>query len=151
MENRVESYLTLAGLEKVSTEQIGPIDGSKIFYKELNASDFPDSWGLDLSKITNNGTVEKRFDFVVPASDCVFGIETNFYSSGGSKLNETSRSYKEMALESKDIPKFQFVWVTDGGGWNSARNNLMETFEVMDTIYNLNDLENGAFSELFNS
>ena len=55
-----------------------------------------------------------------------------------------------MALESKDIPKFQFVWVTDGGGWNNARNNLMETFEVMETIYNLNDLENGAFRKLFN-
>ena len=151
MEDRVESYLTLAGLEKIPKEQIRTIDGSKIFYKELNASEFPSSWDLDLSKITNNGTVEKRFDFVVPTLDCVFGIETNFYSSGGSKLNETSRSYKEMALESKDIPKFQFVWVTDGGGWNSARNNLMETFEVMDTIYNLNDLENGAFSELFNS
>ena len=59
----------------------------------------------------------------------------------GSKLNETARSYKTLALESKNIPGFKFVWFTDGLGWISARNNLKETFDVLDDIYCIRELE----------
>ena len=107
-------------------------------------------FGLDLSAISAQGTSTKRFDFVVKTSDNVFGIETNFYASGGSKLNETARSYKMIAEESKNIGGFKFVWITDGKGWQSARKNLKETFLVLDTLYNIADLEDGIFRELFN-
>lgn len=73
----------------------------------------------------------------------IYVIETNFYTAGGSKLNETSRSYKMIAEESKDITDVKFVWITDGGGWKSAARNLEETFQVMDTLYNIADMENG--------
>lgn len=76
----------------------------------------------------------------------IYGIETNFYTSGGSKLNETARSYKTIAPETKDLPYFKFVWITDGQGWNSARNNLKETFDVLDNLYNIMDLDNGIVS-----
>ena len=36
-----------------------------------------------------------------------------------------------------------FVWFTDGIGWKSARGNLRETFEVMEHVYSLDDMENG--------
>nr|WP_279057158.1 DpnII family type II restriction endonuclease [Mobiluncus mulieris] len=77
------------------------------------------------------------------------GIETNFYSSGGSKLNETARSYKQLAEESRQIPGFEFVWFTDGKGWHSAKRNLLETFEVMEHIYSIADLESGICTKLF--
>ena len=76
-------------------------------------------------------------------------IETNFYTSGGSKLNETARSYKMIAEEAKDISSFKFVWITDGGGWTSAKRNLEETFNVLDDIYNIADMENGVFFLVF--
>lgn len=79
----------------------------------------------------------------------VYGIETNFYGSSGSKLNETARSYKTLALEADDIDGFTFVWFTDGKGWAKARNNLEETFDVMEHIYNINDMENGIITEVF--
>lgn len=56
--------------------------------------------------------------------------------------------YKTSALEAKDIDNFTFVWFTDGTGWNSAKHNLEETFDVLDTIYNLNDLENNFLTNL---
>lgn len=153
MENLVEGYLISAGLECRKSERKTPLTGDPnevgVYYKELNSSQAQQFWGIDLSAITNNGTVEKRFDFVVKTSGGLFGIETNFYASNGSKLNETSRSYKEMAEESSNIDGFTFVWVTDGQGWKGARNNLRETFEVMDTLYSLSDLDKGAFKELF--
>ncbi len=133
MENLVEDYLQKAGLIK-------GVD----YFKEMYISDIEKKWSIDLSNISNQGKAEKRFDFVVKKGATIYGIETNFYSSGGSKLNETARSYKTIALESKKIQGFAFVWFTDGQGWQSARHNLEETFDVMDNIYCISDMENGV-------
>ena len=57
-------------------------------------------WNLDLSMLSGENTSTKRWDFVVKTDFKVFLIETNFYASSGSKLNETSRSYKMIAEES---------------------------------------------------
>ena len=138
MENLVEDYLQKAGLIK-----------GKDYFKEMYISDIEKRWGLNLSSISNTGKTEKRFDFVVRKDNTVYGIETNFYSSSGSKLNETARSYKTIALEAKEINGFAFVWFTDGHGWLSARHNLEETFDVMDNIYCISDMENGILDTLF--
>ena len=134
MENLVRKFLEEAGVE---------------FYAEKYSHEVEKIFGLDLSAISAEGTSTKRFDFVVKSCETVFGIETNFYASGGSKLNETARSYKMIAEESKNISGFKFVWITDGNGWKSARKNLKETFLVLDTLYNIKDLEDGIFRELF--
>ena len=138
MEDLVESYLIKAGLKR-----------DKSYFKEMYKSDVEKKFNVDLSAISNDGKTEKRFDFVFESPNGeVFCCECNFYSGGGSKLNETARSYKELTLESKGIKKFKFVWFTDGIGWNSARHNLEETFEVLDNLYNIHDLENGAIDDL---
>lgn len=138
MENLVESFIKKAGFIK-----------DKTYFKEMYISQITQKWNIDLSAVSNHGKTEKRFDFVVKTNDMIYGIETNFYSSGGSKLNETARSYKTLALETDTIDNFTFVWFTDGKGWKSARNNLEETFDVMEHIYNINDMENGIISEVF--
>ena len=79
----------------------------------------------------------------------IYLIETNFYKSGGSKLNETARSYKNIAIESREIEGVTFVWFTDGIGWLKARNNLKEAFDVMPDIYNINELENNIMKRVF--
>lgn len=131
MENLVESFIQKAGYVK-----------GHDYFKELNLSEIESMWGIDLSAISNQGKAEKRFDFVIKTNKAIYAIETNFYGSSGSKLNETARSYKTLALEAKDIDGFKFVWFTDGKGWNSARHNLEETFDAFDDIYNIDDLEN---------
>lgn len=140
MENLVESYLVKAGFSK-------GVD----YFKEMYLSDVEKRFGLNLSALSNNGKTKKRFDFVVKGKNTVYAIETNFYSGrgGGSKLNETARSYKTIALEAKNIDGFAFVWFTDGQSWKSARHNLEETFDVLDNMYCIADLENGVIKELF--
>lgn len=138
MENLVESFIKKAGFTK-----------ERDYFKEMYIHQITDKWGIDLSAISNQGKMEKRFDFVVKTSNMIYGIETNFYGSSGSKLNETARSYKTLALETDTIEGFTFVWFTDGKGWISARNNLEETFDVMDNIYNIKDLEEGIIAEVF--
>ena len=115
----------------------------------MTISQITKKWGADLSAISNQGKSEKRFDFVVKTPSMIYGIETNFYGSGGSKLNETARSYKTLALESDTIDGFTFVWFTDGKGWTNARHNLEETFDVMNHIYNIKDLEENIMKTIF--
>lgn len=134
MEDLIEGYLKSEGVE---------------YYKEMYLKAIEEKWGVNLSSLSNNGKSAKRFDFVVKTKNMIYGIETNFYTSGGSKLNETARSYKMIAEESKNIEGFKFVWFTDGKGWTSAKKNLEETFDVLDTMYNINDVENGIMKELF--
>ncbi len=140
MEDLVEFYLIKAGLVK-----------GKTYFKEMYASEVEKRFHLDLSKLSNDGKAEKRFDFVfVGALRIVFACECNFYGSQGSKLNETARSYKTLATESKNIVGFNFVWFTDGIGWNTAKRNLEETFDTTEYLFNLNDLDNGIIKSLIN-
>ena len=134
----VESFIQKAGFVKDVT-----------YFKEMYIHQITDKWNIDLSAISNQGKMEKRFDFVIKTPNMIYGIETNFYGSGGSKLNETARSYKTLALETDTIDGFTFVWFTDGKGWTSARNNLEETFDVMEHIYNINDMENNIMKRIF--
>lgn len=137
MEDLVESFVVKAGFVK-----------GKTYFKEMYIHEITELWDIDLSAISNSGKAEKRFDFVIKTDNCIYGIETNFYTSGGSKLNETARSYKQIAQEVATIDGFEFVWFTDGSGWTSARHNLEETFDVMEHIYSIYDLENGVISRL---
>ena len=138
MEDAVEKFIQKAGFIKGDT-----------YFKEMYLQDIEEKWKLDMSFISNQNQATKRFDFVVKTDNCIYGIETNFYASGGSKLNETARSYKMIAEEANKVVGFQFVWFTDGMGWISARNNLRETFDSMDNIYNINDMKNEVMGEIF--
>ena len=138
MEDLVEKFIQRAGFEK-----------DKTYFKEMYLQDIERRWKLDMSFISNKNQATKRFDFVIKTDKCIYGIETNFYASGGSKLNETARSYKMIAEEAKRVVGFEFVWFTDGMGWISARNNLRETFDNMEHIYNIADMKNGIMKEKF--
>ena len=137
MENLVEEYIIKAGYKKNET-----------YFKEMYLKDIERKWNLDLSAMSGNNVSAKRFDFVIKKENMVYVIETNFYTSGGSKLNETARSYKMLAEEAKKVTGVTFIWFTDGTGWNNAKHNLEETFNVLETIYNIDDLENGVLERL---
>ena len=137
MEDLVESYIVKAGYKKDIN-----------YFKQMYLDNIEKKWGLDLSALSGNNTSTKRFDFVIKTDKQVYVIEANFYASNGSKLNETARSYKMLAEESKLVNGVTFIWITDGVGWLDAKNNLEETFNVLDTLYNIDDLDNGVLERL---
>ena len=137
MENLVEKYIQKAGYQKGIN-----------YFKEMYIHEIEEKWNVDLSAVSNQGKTEKRFDFVIKTDNQIYVIETNFYATQGSKLNETARSYKTLALEIDTVDGVTFVWFTDGKGWNSARRNLEETFDVLKTVYNIKDLENDILAGL---
>jgi len=101
-----------------------------IYYKkEVESTYFPD--------ISSLGVDKKRFDFVIKTKKKTYLIETNFYNGGGSKLNETARSYSEIAPKINQYKHYEFVWITDGQGWLSAKNKLEEAYNIIPSMYNL--------------
>lgn len=138
MEDLVEKYIQAAGYTK-----------DKDYFKEMYLKDIEQRWNIDLSALSNQGKAAKRFDYVIKTDKMIYAIETNFYGGGGSKLNETARSYKMLSQEADTIDGFTFVWFTDGIGWKSARGNLRETFEVMENVYSIDDMEYNIMNEIF--
>ena len=114
MEGQVAAILDKAGIE---------------YRQEVYSTEFPELAVL--------GEDKKRFDFVIETSRCKYLIEVNFYSGGGSKLNEVARAYSELSPKINAVDGFEFVWITDGMGWKSARNKLEEAFYIIPSVYNL--------------
>ena len=108
------------------------IENSVLYRKEVYSKEYP--------LLANLGDDEKRFDFVIETENKVYLIEVNFYSDGGSKLNEVARSYSDIAPKINAIDGFEFVWITDGIGWVKARNKLQEAFNIIPSIYNLTSI-----------
>lgn len=104
------------------------------FTREVYSTEWP-----NLQRVL--GDDEKRFDFVVQTSKKTYLIEVNFYSGGGSKLNEVARSYSEIAPKINSVPGFDFVWITDGLGWRSAKNKLQEAYSIIPSVYNLTNIK----------
>lgn len=108
-------------------------DNSIKYRQEVYSSEFP-----ELSVL---GTDEKRFDFYIETSKKKYLIEVNFYSGGGSKLNEVARAYTELAPKVNSVEGFEFIWITDGIGWKSARNKLEEAYNTIPSVYNLTSID----------
>ena len=108
-------------------------DNNIAFRQEVYSREFP-----ELSVL---GADEKRFDFYIDTPKKKYLIEVNFYSGGGSKLNETARSYTELAPRVNSVDGFEFVWITDGIGWRSARNKLEEAYNTIPSVYNLTTIK----------
>lgn len=107
---------------------------ARVFYKkEVNNTIF--------SEIISLGADVKRFDFVIKTKKKTYLIETNYYNGGGSKLNETARAYSDVAPKINQYPNYEFVWITDGQGWFSAKNKLEEAYNIIPSLYNLITLE----------
>lgn len=104
-----------------------------VYRQEVYSTEWP-----QLQKVL--GDDEKRFDFVINTHGKIYLIEVNFYSSGGSKLNEVARSYSDIAPKINSVSGFEFVWITDGIGWKSARNKLQEAYNIIPSIYNLTSI-----------
>ncbi|MDD2504671.1 MAG: type II restriction endonuclease [Bacilli bacterium] len=139
MENIVEGYI----------KKISNVD----YLKEATKNDIKNHFKTDVLDGLNldeeNKKTNKRFDFVVKTkSDKLLLIETNFYGGGGSKLNETARSYAKLGKDIQGIKGVVFVWITDGKGWKSTKNNLREAYQNIEHLYTLDDLDKGVLERI---
>ncbi len=102
-------------------------------------------WGFDV-KVDKS---ERSFDFAIynTKSKKLKLFEANFYNGGGSKLKAVCGEFRSLydELKAQDI---DFIWITDGLGWNTTKRPLEETYNHNEYVFNLNMLESGALNEL---
>jgi type II restriction enzyme len=136
-------------MEKLVEEYIQQLNIN--YYSQVNKVILKSKFEIDIDIVLNDENLKsanKVFDFVVRGENKIYLIETNFYSSGGSKLNETSRSYRQLASELLKLESVEFIWITDGAGWKTAKGNLKETYDMMKHLYTIHDLENGILGRI---
>ncbi len=115
------------------------------YLRQSRATDIRNKWGIDV-RVNKS---ERSFDFAVfnPSSKKLKLFEVNFYNGGGSKLKAVAGEFRDLytELKSQDI---DFVWITDGLGWKTAKRPLEETYNHNEYVFNLNMVENGVLSKL---
>ncbi|MBU1094405.1 MAG: type II restriction endonuclease [Firmicutes bacterium] len=118
---------------------------NETYFKEIYKTDIESMFEI---KISSENEDNKRFDFVLVYKNKIVAMEVNYYSSQGSKPSETSRSFRLINNESCNIKDFIFIWITDGFGWCKIKNNLRNSFNQIEHLYNINDLENGILNKV---
>lgn len=110
------------------------------------------NWGIHVPEVLKEGSKGgRRYDGAVynPNRDEVTIIETNFYGGGGSKLKAVAGEFSSLYETSlKNARHVNFVWISDGPGWDTARNPMREAFDVIPTIFNLQMVGDGFLREL---
>lgn len=102
-------------------------------------------WGFDI-KVDKS---ERSFDFAIynRSNNKLKLFEANFYNGGGSKLKAVCGEFRSLYDELK-AQGIDFIWITDGLGWNTTKRPLEETYNHNEYVFNLNQLEAGALNEL---
>ncbi|MEO2117871.1 MAG: DpnII family type II restriction endonuclease, partial [Methanocaldococcus sp.] len=137
MENIVEKYIENLCKQNKNLDYIFQATRDKIKQK----------WGINLTLDKTN----RKFDFAVfnKANRKLYLIEVNFYSGGGSKLKATAGEYKALnEFIKNNNNNVQFIWITDGKGWNTAKNPLKESFDSGVVILNLKMVKDGLLKKI---
>lgn len=154
MDTNARKNRTGATMEKIVENFIIKANPQE-YYKQLSKKEISRKFHINLDNLifAKEGKREanKRFDFVIKNNDQIYLIETNFYGSSGSKLNEVSRSFKSLNNSLKNLPNIHFVWITDGIGWKQTKNNFSEAYQEIEHLYTLYDLEKGVLEKIFSN
>lgn len=133
MEAVVEAYL-----EKFTATR------SLTFIPQATPRKIKERWGIEVPVDKSS----RSFDFAISNGKKLVLMEVNFYGGGGSKLKATAGEYKGL-FDLLNIPNVEFVWVTDGEGWQTTRLPLKSAYEHIDYVWNLNWLSKGYLEDLF--
>ena len=111
-----------------------------------------ENWHLDVPEVLEKGKKGgRRYDGAIynPKTQKVTIIETNFYGGGGSKLKAVAGEFSSLYETSlKDANNVNFVWISDGPGWDTAKNPMREAFDVIPLIINLSMVKQGMLAEI---
>lgn len=137
MENLVEKYIN--NLEDIE------------YIKQANFKKIKNEWDITIDVSNSDISINKRYDFAIKDSNNkVYLIETNFYRTSGSKLNEVSRSYSKLSDDVKNINDLEFIWITDGPGWLTTKKDLEHAYNNMKHLYTIEDLKDDVLNKIIN-
>jgi type II restriction enzyme len=106
------------------------------YLAQATSKKIKDHWNIEV--IVDKSS--RQLDFAINNNGKLFFIECNFYGGGGSKLKSTATEYIEMNRY-WNKQGIEFIWITDGAGWNSTLKPLREYFDKADYLLNLEMLK----------
>lgn len=115
------------------------------YLSQANSQKIKDEFG----KIVQFDKSDRSFDFAIfnPKTRNIKLIEANFYNGGGSKLKAVCGEFKSLYNELKK-QNIDFIWVTDGQGWQTTKRPLEETYNHNEYVFNLSMLEKDILNKL---
>lgn len=138
MENVVE-YMILATIRDKNNIE---------FLPKANPNEIKRRWGVKIS-------IEKAshtFDYAIfnNKTGKLFVIESNFFNDGGSKLKSVCGEFRSLhrTLKKQGIG---FIWITDGKGWTTTKNQLEDAYMEIDHLINLKLIEMGLLNAIIES
>lgn len=123
------------------------------YLRQATKSKIYENFGIKIKMqdSVKNKNGERKFDFAIfdDIKKNIIIIETNYYTSTGSKPSSIAREYIDLGniLKKENV---KFVWATDGYGWRKMKNPLEKSVNEMDYVINLNMLKNGVLEEIVN-
>ena len=136
------SGTAMEGLVEVYVKAICEKNGYS-YIPQATVSKIKSDYGVDVP----TDKADRHFDFAIKTTSKIHLLEVNYYSGGGSKLKSVAGEFKSLYQLMKDEPNVEFVWITDGLGWNTAKRPLLETFNETDYVFNIKMIEEGLLKE----
>ena len=133
MENLIEVYI-----DKICKKH------NYRYLARANVSKIKDTFGEDVPTNKTN----RIFDFVISTGSRIYLLEVNFYGSSGTKLKAVAGEFTSLSELVKSKDNVGFIWITDGLGWPSTRQALLETFNAIDFVLNIKMIEDGILEEI---
>lgn len=128
---RIKSILNQNHIVNIDNE-LSELGVSELKPSELNSYKFLNGWTFCSEKKIQGIKVTKthkpkKFDFVILKDSIIkYVIETNFYSSQGTKIGINEKEYIDLNNDIKDKHSgIKFLWVTDGNYWLSQTGETM--------------------------
>ncbi len=93
---------------------------------------------------------DRKFDYLLIKGKIYINVEANYYAGSGSKPQEIVDSYINRMNELKNSGG-HFIWITDGDGWITGKNQIRKAFEKQDYVVNINFIRKGGLEKILSS
>ncbi len=95
-----------------------------------------------------DGFENRRFDGSLfnPSRKQLYLFEVNNFNSGGSKSKASATEFKDLH-ERFSRTNHEFIYITDGKGWDSDKSHLKEAMEYIGKVFNYRMIESGYLKD----
>lgn len=111
---------------------------------QTTAKKVKELYDLELDETFNN----RQFDGSLfnPKRKKLYLFEVNNFNGGGSKSKASATEFKDLQ-DRFSRTNHEFIYVTDGKGWDSDKSHLIEAMEYIGKVFNYNMIEEGYLDD----
>lgn len=118
-----------------------------LHYGQTTGDDAKKLYGVDLGEEFQN----RKFDGSLYNSERskLYLFEVNNFNSNGSKMKASATEFKDLHSRFSRT-NHEFIYITDGRGWDSDKSHLKEAMEYIGKVFNYNMVKSGYLDTYLN-